>query len=112
MLHSNSVLYKAPPAWVVVHEAVTTDKEFVMGAVKVEKEWLTQLAPHFFMLEARHAAPSKRGLATTFVDDVKRQRTTGEEPQPQDAPAMRAAEVEAVEPPLEDEHEAVTPPRE
>ena len=97
----------APPAWVVVHEAVTTDKEFLMGAVKVEREWLTELAPHFFTLEAKQAAPSKRGIATTFVDDVKRQRTTGEEPQPQDAPAMSAAEAEPV-----DEHEAATPPRE
>ena len=56
-------------------------------------------------LVARRAAAPKRGIATTFVDDVKRQRTTGEEPQPQDAPAMLLHEAE-------DEHEAETPPRE
>ena len=104
VVHPNSVLFKAPPAWVVFHETVHTDKEFMLGATKVEREWLTDLAPHFYALEQRAPAP-KRGLATTFVDDLKRQRTTGEAPQPQDLPASAHADAE-------DAHEAATPPRE
>ena len=39
------------------------------------------------------------------MDDLKRQRTTGEAPQPQDLPASAHADAE-------DAHEAATPPRE
>ena len=76
----------------------------MLGATKVEREWLTDLAPHFYALEQRAPAP-KRSLATTFVDGLKRQRTTGEAPQPQDLPASAYADAE-------DAHEAATPPRE
>ena len=70
-------LFKAPPQWLVFHETVTTEKEHILGATKVEKEWLTTLAPHFYMLEER---PAKRGaLSTPFLEGIKQQRH--EEPQ-------------------------------
>ena len=75
---------------------VTTEKEHILGATKVEKEWLTTLAPHFYMLEER---PAKRGaLSTPFLEGIKQQRH--EEPQ------AVAAEQGG------DANEAATPPRE
>ena len=62
----------------------------------MEKEWLTTLAPHFYMLEER---PAKRGaLSTPFLEGIKQQRH--EEPQ------TVAAEQGG------DANEAATPPRE
>ena len=93
VLHPNSVLFKAPPQWLVFHETVTTEKEHILGATKVEKEWLTTLAPHFYMLEER---PAKRGaLSTPFLEGIKQQRH--EEPQAEQGG---------------DANEAATPPRE
>ena len=64
----------------------------------MEKEWLTTLAPHFYMLEER---PAKRGaLSTPFLEGIKQQRLEA----PQAVPV--AAEQG------EDANEAVTPPRE
>jgi hypothetical protein len=64
----------------------------------VEKEWLTTLAPHFYMLEER---PAKRGaLSTPFLEGIKQQRLEA----PQAVPV--AAEQG------EGANEAVTPPRE
>eukprot|EP00964_Phaeocystis_antarctica_P119170 scaffold82903_cov67-Phaeocystis_antarctica.AAC.3 len=64
---------------------------------KVEKAWLTTLAPHFYMLEER---PAKRGaLSTPFLEGIKQQQRH-EEPQ------AVAAEQGG------DANEAATPPRE
>ena len=90
-------LFKAPPQWLVFHETVTKEKEHTLGATKVEKEWLTTLAPHFYMLEER---PAKRGaLSTPFLEGIKQQQRH-EEPQ------AVAAEQGG------DANEAATPPRE
>jgi len=43
-LNPNSALWKAPPEWIVFHETVfTPEREYVLSATKIEKEWLTQL---------------------------------------------------------------------
>eukprot|EP00665_Eupelagonemidae_sp_cell47_P009519 gene9520-4414_t len=47
-LHPNSVLWAAPPAWIVYHENVLTKHEMVLSATSVEEEWLVELAPHFY----------------------------------------------------------------
>ena len=69
---------------------------------KVEKEWLTTLAPHFYMLEER---PAKRGaLSTPFLEGIKQQRLEA----PQAVPVGVGVAAEQGE----DANEAVTPPRE
>ena len=55
-LHPNSVLFKAPPDWLIYHETVFTEYEHILSATKVEMAWLTELAPHFF--EAAGGPPS------------------------------------------------------
>jgi ATP-dependent RNA helicase DDX35 len=43
-LNPNSVLWRAPPEWIVFHETVfTPDKEYVLAATKIERAWLTDL---------------------------------------------------------------------
>ena len=37
-----------PPDFVVYHELVLTSKEFVRCASAIKKEWLVELAPHFY----------------------------------------------------------------
>ena len=49
-LSPNSVLYKAPPEWIIYHETVFTENEHILSATKVSLDWLTELAPHFFEL--------------------------------------------------------------
>lgn len=51
-LHHNSVLYKAPPDWLVYHETVVTEHQHILSATKIEYHWLAELAPHFY--EIRH----------------------------------------------------------
>jgi hypothetical protein len=51
-LHPNSVLFRAPPDWIVFHETVlTTTQEHVLAATRVEGGWLSELAPHFFAVD-------------------------------------------------------------
>ena len=49
-LHPSSCLAKeeVPPAFVVYHELVRTSKEFVRQATAIKKEWLLELAPHYY----------------------------------------------------------------
>jgi len=43
-LNPNSALWRAPPEWIVFHEtAFTAEKEYVLSATKIEREWLTEL---------------------------------------------------------------------
>lgn len=43
-LNPNSVLWRAPPEWIVFHETVfTPEKEYVLSATKIERTWLTDL---------------------------------------------------------------------
>jgi pre-mRNA-splicing factor ATP-dependent RNA helicase DHX16 len=49
-LHPSCCLAKeeVPPEFVVYHELVLTSKEFVRCATQIKKEWLVELAPHYY----------------------------------------------------------------
>ena len=55
-LHPTSVLYAAPPDWLVFHESTYTAVELALNATKIDEHWLTELAPHFY---TRAAAPRR-----------------------------------------------------
>jgi pre-mRNA-splicing factor ATP-dependent RNA helicase DHX16 len=48
MIHPSSFLFKDQPQWVVYHELVFTNKEYMRNVVEIKPEWLTQIAPHFY----------------------------------------------------------------
>ena len=50
-LHPNSVLYSAPPEWVLFHETVHGKYELMLSATKIEEDWLSELAPHYYVRE-------------------------------------------------------------
>lgn len=47
-MHPDSVLFKRVPQWVVFEEAVETTKLFMVNVSVVEKDWVTEVAPHYF----------------------------------------------------------------
>eukprot|EP01112_Ceratiomyxa_fruticulosa_P016806 TRINITY_DN5128_c1_g1_i2.p1 TRINITY_DN5128_c1_g1~~TRINITY_DN5128_c1_g1_i2.p1 ORF type:complete len:669 (-),score=138.73 TRINITY_DN5128_c1_g1_i2:49-2055(-) len=47
-LHPSSVLFRYPPDYLVFQEIVTTSKEYMRNATKIEQSWLNEIAPHFF----------------------------------------------------------------
>lgn len=57
-LHANSVLFAAPPDWLVFHETTYTTLELILTATKVNESWLSELAPHFYQHEERSARPA------------------------------------------------------
>ncbi|CED83397.1 pre-mrna splicing factor [Phaffia rhodozyma] len=53
--HPSSVLFTRSPTsgWVVYHEVVQTTKNFMRDITVIEKDWLTELAPHFYEIKER-----------------------------------------------------------
>lgn len=50
LIHPSSVLFKHPPPWIIYHEVVATNEEYMRDCMMIEAEWLTQIAPHFYEL--------------------------------------------------------------
>ena len=48
--HPNSVLYKRSPQYVIYHEVVETTKAFMRDVSVIEARWLTDIAPHFYVV--------------------------------------------------------------
>eukprot|EP01051_Picozoa_sp_SAG22_P018023 SAG22_NODE_2923_length_2101_cov_1.214286_3_plen_137_part_00 len=47
-LHPQSVLFKAPPQFVVFHEVLITNKEYMRDISTIDSMWLAELAPHYY----------------------------------------------------------------
>ena len=47
---------------VVYHELVFTTKEFMRNVVEVKREWLTEVAPHFYKDKEFEEKPMKKGM--------------------------------------------------
>jgi ATP-dependent RNA helicase DDX35 len=60
VIHPRSVAFRAPPEFVVYHEAqqLTNGDEAMLDVCKIEPEWLTELAPQFY--EVQRVSHSKR----------------------------------------------------
>jgi ATP-dependent RNA helicase DDX35 len=51
-IHPSSVLFKEiPPPWIVFHEVIQTNKEYMKDCTMIESKWLTEVAPHFYDLK-------------------------------------------------------------
>ncbi|ODV90598.1 hypothetical protein CANCADRAFT_108233 [Tortispora caseinolytica NRRL Y-17796] len=50
-IHPSSILAQDKPKWVIYHELVLTTKEFMRMCIKIEPEWLYELAPHYYEKE-------------------------------------------------------------
>ncbi|CAN6482719.1 unnamed protein product [Victoria cruziana] len=50
-IHPSSVLFRVNPKWVVYHEIVSTEKNYMRNVVSVDPSWLTELAPHFYQVQ-------------------------------------------------------------
>ncbi|RKO85387.1 P-loop containing nucleoside triphosphate hydrolase protein [Blyttiomyces helicus] len=48
-VHPTSVLSRRSPSWVVFHEVVETTKVFMRELTVISPEWLTELAPHYYL---------------------------------------------------------------
>ena len=51
LIHPTSFLFKKKIEWVVYHEIVFTSKEYMRSLIPIEKEWLVEVAPHFYKKE-------------------------------------------------------------
>lgn len=47
-LHPDTVLFKRTPKYVVFKEVVETSRKFIRTVSRIEPEWLTEIAPHFY----------------------------------------------------------------
>ncbi|BFZ61866.1 hypothetical protein YB2330_002944 [Saitoella coloradoensis] len=52
--HPSSVMFNRKADWIVFHEIVETDKKiFIRDITKIEKEWLAELAPHYYEVKGK-----------------------------------------------------------
>lgn len=49
-IHPQSTLFnkETPPRWLVYHELVLTNKEFMRNVIEIESQWLVEIAPHYY----------------------------------------------------------------
>ena len=73
-LHPSSALYGLgyTPDYVVYHELVMTNKEYMRSVTAVEGEWLADLGPMFFSVKRSYNdPPAKRLKDTANIGDTK-----------------------------------------
>eukprot|EP01097_Dermamoeba_algensis_P010540 TRINITY_DN7853_c0_g1_i1.p1 TRINITY_DN7853_c0_g1~~TRINITY_DN7853_c0_g1_i1.p1 ORF type:complete len:209 (-),score=54.18 TRINITY_DN7853_c0_g1_i1:20-646(-) len=71
-IHPSSVCYvKDPPKWVVYHEVVFTNKEYIRNLTAIEPHWLAEVAPHFYQF---------RGLNVPDSSDVGKSEQKTKQP--------------------------------
>jgi len=47
-IHPSSVLFGNPPPWLVFHEIMVTNKEYIRECTQIDMKWLSEIAPHFY----------------------------------------------------------------
>lgn len=47
-IHPTSSLFEELPKWVLYHELVLTNKEFMRQVTEIESKWLLEVAPHYY----------------------------------------------------------------
>ncbi|CDW88583.1 mrna splicing factor rna helicase [Stylonychia lemnae] len=81
VIHPSSVLANIRPKWILYNEIVVTSKKFMREVSEVKVEWLTELAPHFYVdkrkqiLEEQHKRESIRNLEHDYKG---KQQNTGQ----------------------------------
>ncbi|XP_033626833.1 probable ATP-dependent RNA helicase DHX35 [Asterias rubens] len=60
-VHPSSVLYtEKPPHWVVFHEVLQTNKDYMRDLTVIEPSWLYELAPHYYQYGTDMEIAAKR----------------------------------------------------
>jgi ATP-dependent RNA helicase DDX35 len=57
-LHPASVLFAAPPEWVVYQEVVHTREAYMRHCTAIDAAWLPELAPHYYTVRHRELLPN------------------------------------------------------
>jgi len=60
-IHPQSVLYQRPPQWLVYHDILYTQKQYMRDVSVVEPTWLTEIAPHFYQFKTTVEVERERG---------------------------------------------------
>eukprot|EP00743_Colponemidia_sp_Colp-15_P006211 GILK01006680.1.p1 GENE.GILK01006680.1~~GILK01006680.1.p1 ORF type:complete len:1059 (+),score=238.82 GILK01006680.1:57-3179(+) len=47
-IHPSSSLFQTLPHWILYHELVFTNKEFMRQVIEVKPDWLMEIAPHYY----------------------------------------------------------------
>ncbi|XP_031493685.1 probable pre-mRNA-splicing factor ATP-dependent RNA helicase DEAH9 isoform X2 [Nymphaea colorata] len=50
-IHPSSVLFRVNPKWVIYHEIVSTEKNYMRNVISIDPSWLTEIAPHFYQVQ-------------------------------------------------------------
>ncbi|XP_062501947.1 probable ATP-dependent RNA helicase DHX35 isoform X2 [Corticium candelabrum] len=65
-IHPTSVLYgEKLPQWVVFHEVIQTNKDYMRDITVIEPEWLYELAPHYYEFGTAGELAAKRAKTTS-----------------------------------------------
>ena len=54
------VLESDPPKWLLYHELVFTKKEYMRNMIRIQSEWLNEIAPHFYKIDDLEDKKEKR----------------------------------------------------
>ncbi|KAL0488111.1 pre-mRNA-splicing factor ATP-dependent RNA helicase [Acrasis kona] len=67
-VHPSSSTYQTQARWVIYHELVFTNKEFMRQIIEIEPAWLIDIAPHLYrntdIEKLTHKMPKNKGRAT------------------------------------------------
>ncbi|KAM1322873.1 hypothetical protein ACFX2F_015770 [Malus domestica] len=58
--HPSSGLSQVHPRWVIYHELVLTTKEYMRQVTELKREWLVEIAPHYYQLKDVEDSTSKK----------------------------------------------------
>ena len=47
-MHPTSCLFEDLPKWIIYHELVCTNKEYMRQIIPIESKWLQEVAPHYY----------------------------------------------------------------
>ena len=61
-IHPQSALFKEeePPAWLLYHELVFTSKEYMRQIIKIQPNWLAEIAPHYYQAKELEDSGKKK----------------------------------------------------
>ena len=54
------MLESDPPKWLLYHELVFTKKEYMRNMIRIQSEWLNEIAPHFYKIDDLEDKKEKR----------------------------------------------------
>ena len=59
-IHPSSMLTKEQPECLIYHELVLTSQEYMRNVITVDRQWLLEIAPHFYRIHDFQAPKEKK----------------------------------------------------